>query len=122
MRSRLQVISSFTALLFVATACGDGESEGLSAISNSITYSQVASVTASAHDGNRPENAVDGRMDTRWSAAGAGAWIDARLASPDTIADARRGDEAELDFLGSRAPGGRPRAAHRRRWAAGPSG
>lgn len=120
MRSRLQVISSFTALLFVATACGDGESEGLSAISNSITYSQVASVTASAHDGNRPENAVDGRMDTRWSAAGAGAWIDARLASPDTIEAMEiawyRGDERSNEFsIQVRAPGGDYREVFRGR-------
>jgi hypothetical protein len=36
----------------------------------------VASVTASGHDGNVPENTLDGRLDTRWSQLGKGAWID----------------------------------------------
>ena len=32
-------------------------------------------VTASAHDGNVPANAVDGNLATRWSASGDGQWI-----------------------------------------------
>jgi hypothetical protein len=36
----------------------------------------VASVTASGHDGNVPENTLDGRLDTRWSNLGKGSWID----------------------------------------------
>ena len=35
----------------------------------------VASVTASAHDGNVPANTLDGSMSTRWSASGDGQWI-----------------------------------------------
>lgn len=36
----------------------------------------VASVIASGHDGNVPENTLDGRLDTRWSNLGKGSWID----------------------------------------------
>src|SRR5437867_3157147 len=32
----------------------------------------VASVTASANDGNVPENTLDGSLSTRWSASGTG--------------------------------------------------
>lgn len=35
----------------------------------------VAGVTASAHDGNVPANAIDGNLTTRWSAEGDGQWI-----------------------------------------------
>lgn len=35
----------------------------------------VTEVTASEHDGNVPENTLDGDLDTRWSAEGDGQWI-----------------------------------------------
>src|SRR5262249_40599517 len=35
----------------------------------------VASVTASADDGNVPANVLDGSLATRWSAQGDGQWI-----------------------------------------------
>jgi len=110
MRSRLQSISRLTLLFLVFTACGDIESEELDSDGWPLTYAQVVSVTASAHDGNRPENAVDGRMDTRWSAAGAGSWIEARFASATTIEAMEiawyRGNERANDFsIQVRAPG-----------------
>ena len=45
----------------------------------------VASVTASANDGNVPANAVDGSLSTRWSAQGDGQWIRFDLGSSRTI-------------------------------------
>lgn len=36
----------------------------------------VTSVGASGHDGNVPENTLDGRFDTRWSNLGKGSWVD----------------------------------------------
>lgn len=42
----------------------------------------VAAVTASADDGNAPANAVDGNLATRWSASGAGQWLQLDLGSP----------------------------------------
>jgi unsaturated chondroitin disaccharide hydrolase len=35
----------------------------------------IAAVTASAHDGNVPANAIDGNLATRWSASGDGQWL-----------------------------------------------
>jgi poly(beta-D-mannuronate) lyase len=35
----------------------------------------AADVTASANDGNVPGNAVDGDLNTRWSANGDGQWL-----------------------------------------------
>lgn len=35
----------------------------------------IATVAASAHDGNEPRNAHDGDLTTRWSAEGDGAWL-----------------------------------------------
>ena len=102
MRSWLQTCSSLTVLFFLFSACGDIEPGELDSDGWSLTYAQVASVTASAHDGNRPENAVDGRMDTRWSASGAGNWIEARLASAATLEALEiawyRGNERSNDF------------------------
>ena len=45
----------------------------------------VASVTASANDGNVPANAVDGSLSTRWSAQGDGQWIRFDLGSSRAI-------------------------------------
>ncbi len=47
---------------------------------NSTTISpdptpEVITVTASKHDGNVPENTLDGDLNTRWSALGDGEWI-----------------------------------------------
>lgn len=39
----------------------------------------VFAVTASGHDGNVPENTLDGSFDTRWSAEGDGVWIQYQL-------------------------------------------
>lgn len=45
----------------------------------------VASVTASAHDGNVPANAVDGNLATRWSADGDGQWLRLDLGTPRRV-------------------------------------
>ncbi|GGI08382.1 discoidin domain-containing protein [Egicoccus halophilus] len=45
----------------------------------------VAGVTASAHDGNVPANAVDGSLTTRWSAAGDGQYLTADLGQPALV-------------------------------------
>ncbi|MBD2846322.1 DNRLRE domain-containing protein [Paenibacillus sp. IB182496] len=42
-------------------------------------------VTASSDDGNKPENTVDGNLSTRWSASGAGEWIQYALDQERTI-------------------------------------
>lgn len=45
----------------------------------------VASVSASADDGNIPANAVDGSLQTRWSASGDGAWLQLDLGASRTV-------------------------------------
>jgi unsaturated chondroitin disaccharide hydrolase len=45
----------------------------------------VAAVTASAHDGNVPANAVDGDLATRWSASGDGQWLRVDLGQARTV-------------------------------------
>jgi hypothetical protein len=42
----------------------------------------IASVSASANDGNVPANVLDGRLRTRWSAWGSGSYITADLGAP----------------------------------------
>ncbi|MFT4309551.1 MAG: discoidin domain-containing protein [Candidatus Woesearchaeota archaeon] len=39
----------------------------------------IVSVSASGHDGNVPENVLDGDLDTRWSSYGVGEWISFEL-------------------------------------------
>jgi len=38
-------------------------------------HSNAQQVTSSSHDGNVPENTLDGQLSTRWSALGAGQWV-----------------------------------------------
>lgn len=45
----------------------------------------VAAVTASAHDGNVPQNTIDNSLSTRWSASGDGVWIQYDLGSSKTV-------------------------------------
>jgi|GEM_PF-3482454 len=45
----------------------------------------VASVAASANDGNVPENTLDGSLSTRWSASGDGQWIRFDLGAPTAV-------------------------------------
>jgi unsaturated chondroitin disaccharide hydrolase len=45
----------------------------------------VAAVTASADDGNRPENTLDNNFSTRWSAQGDGQWIRFDLGAIKTV-------------------------------------
>jgi unsaturated rhamnogalacturonyl hydrolase len=49
-------------------------------------YAELTSVEASAHDGNKPEQALDGNPDTRWSALGIGQWIQIGMDAPRTVA------------------------------------
>lgn len=48
-------------------------------------YLDVVSVSAIAHDGNRPENIVDNDYGTRWSCEGAQKWIMLELAETTTV-------------------------------------
>src|SRR5262245_30402650 len=45
----------------------------------------IASVRASGSDGNLPQNVLDGRLDTRWSAYGVGSWLIADLGSNQPV-------------------------------------
>nr|7D29_A Chain A, AlyQ [Persicobacter sp. CCB-QB2]7D2A_A Chain A, AlyQ [Persicobacter sp. CCB-QB2] len=45
----------------------------------------IVAVTASAHDGNLPENTIDGNLSTRWSANGSGQYITFDLGSAKTV-------------------------------------
>ncbi len=62
----------------------------------------VSSVTASAHDGNVPENTLDNDFATRWSADGDGQWIQYDLGSSYTVAYVSiawyKGDERTYSF------------------------
>jgi hypothetical protein len=62
----------------------------------------VASVTASANDGNVPANAIDGSLATRWSASGDPQWIKLNLGSSVTIAYVKiafyKGNERRAKF------------------------
>ena len=59
-------------------------------------------VSASGHDGNVPANAVDGNLQTRWSAAGDGAWLQLDLGAVRTVTMAQiavhRGNERQNRF------------------------
>ena len=59
-----------------ASSPGDG--------STPVPYS-ILSVTASADDGNIPENTMDGDLATRWSALGDGQWIKYDLGSIQSV-------------------------------------
>src|SRR5438067_11993680 len=50
-------------------------SPGQLAVSADLTPFPVASVVASANDGNLPQNTLDNSLATRWSAQGDGQWI-----------------------------------------------
>ena len=46
---------------------------------------EVVAVSASANDGNVPENTLDENLSTRWSALGNGQWIEYDLGRPHTV-------------------------------------
>lgn len=62
----------------------------------------ITKVTASEHDGNVPENTIDGDIDTRWSAEGEGQWIMYDLGEVHNIAavsiDFHNGDKRSTIF------------------------
>jgi len=77
-RSRLiAALSAFLATWTINLACADA------------VRLPVASVSASANDGNVPANTQDGSLSTRWSANGDGQWIQFKLASPATVSAVR---------------------------------
>jgi hypothetical protein len=45
----------------------------------------VSSITANGNDGNKPTNAIDNNLDTRWSNNGIGSWIQLDLGSKKSI-------------------------------------
>ncbi len=63
----------------------------------------VASVTASGHDGNLPTNTLDGDLGTRWSAKGDGQWIRYDLGAVSRIQAISiaffRGDQRTADII-----------------------
>jgi hypothetical protein len=62
-----------------------------------------AMVTASANDGNLPQNTVDGDLNTRWSALGTNQWIQYDLLSPhlvDAVSIAFYSGAARIAYLG----------------------
>lgn len=69
-------------------------------------YSSAAApatpVTASAHDGNEPVNVIDGNFNTRWSAQGAGQWIQLQLDSLRPVSEVQiafyNGDKRSTSF------------------------
>lgn len=50
-----------------------------------LPFNPYASVLASSHDGNIPENTLDGNLATRWSASGQGQWIQYKLTEEQVI-------------------------------------
>ncbi|TRX59623.1 alginate lyase [Fulvivirga sp. M361] len=62
----------------------------------------VSSVSASSHDGNVPQNTLDGNFSTRWSANGAGQYITFDLGSSKTVGSMKvawhKGDQRVADF------------------------
>jgi PKD repeat protein len=72
------------------------------ALGADTTKLPVASVTASADDGNVPANAVDGSLSTRWSAQGDGQWIRFDLGSSTSIGGVsiawHQGDQRQSKF------------------------
>ena len=62
----------------------------------------VTAVTASSHDGNVPQNAIDGNLATRWSAEGDPQWIQFGLGQSYTVGSVRlawyQGDQRQARF------------------------
>ncbi len=54
---------------------------------------EPVNVTASSHDGNKPENTLDNNLSTRWSAEGEGQWIQYDLGKYYTV------DSLEIAFF-----------------------
>src|SRR5213592_3119340 len=52
---------------------------------DAVTAVPVVSVSASANDGNVPQNTLDNNLATRWSASGDGQWIQYDLGALATI-------------------------------------
>ncbi len=65
-------------------------------------YLNIVDVEASADDGNVPANAIDGKLDTRWSAQGMGQWITFDLGAAKTVESVwiawYQGDNRTADF------------------------
>lgn len=62
----------------------------------------VAAVLASADDGNVPQNAIDGSLETRWSAEGPGQWIQFDVGVPSAISGVKiatyKGDQRTAQY------------------------
>ena len=68
----------FTALFFFAAG-------GFTNVSAAEQLPVFGNPTASSHDGNVPENTIDGSLSTRWSANGDGSWIQYDLGSSKDV-------------------------------------
>ncbi|RED96601.1 polysaccharide lyase family 7 protein [Marinoscillum furvescens] len=88
----------FDDFAMIETGSGGGGSGGGSG-SGQLS---VASVSASAHDGNVPENTLDGSLSTRWSANGSGQYITFDLGSSQDVSSLKvawyKGDQRSASF------------------------
>ena len=87
MRKCVLLLSALGAIAAaLAAACG-GPEEGIDQLTYGLSGASlpVASVKASADDGNVAGNAVDGNLATRWSCNGVGCWIRADLGAQKSV-------------------------------------
>lgn len=88
----LLVLASAAAVVSGCSGSPDDDEEVSDVAEGALSSSPalaIASVTASADDGNVPANVLDGDLDTRWSAEGDGVWIRFDLGSSRSIAGVR---------------------------------
>lgn len=74
-----------TLLALTALAACAGFEEDFNTSQDALGLSGIVAVSASGHDGNPPENAIDGDLSTRWSSLGRGQWIQADLGETRTV-------------------------------------
>lgn len=82
--------SATTITIFGEYKDGEGRFDDFSLIGSTGVIDEteqltVSSVSASANDGNVPENTIDGSLSTRWSANGNGQWIKYELGAKKTV-------------------------------------
>ncbi len=101
----LTVASGLAALVGAATvvpAQSAGAADAGTPPTGAAAALPITAVTAGSHDGNVPENAVDGDLSTRWSAEGDGAWIRFDLGTAQTVGSVsvawHRGDTRRATF------------------------
>ena len=112
-----RVFAALATLSLSACTSGDGElEEAVARADDGLVVGacgdvlRVASVSASANDGNLPANAVDGNLATRWSALGKGVFLTLDLGAPKPLCSLAiawyRGDARKATFTISSSPDG----------------